>query len=91
MTIQKRRTEFIYYDCTNFYFEIEEAEDDKQFGVSKENRPLPIVEMGLFMDRNGIPPAFCINPENESEQLSLIPLEKKLKAHLKKWALAPEG
>lgn len=52
---------------------------------------MPIVEMGLFMDRNGIPPAFCINPENESEQLSLIPLEKKLKAHLKKWALAPEG
>ena len=91
MAIQERRTEVIYYDCTNFYFEIEEAEDDKQFGVSKENRPLPIVEMGLFMDRNGIPLAFCINPENESEQLSLIPLEKKLKAHLKKWALAPEG
>ena len=137
MAIQKRRTEVIYYDCTNFYFEIEEAEDDKQFGVSKENRPLPIVEMGLFMDRDGIPLAFCINPGNGSEQLSLIPLEKKLmekfdmsqfivctdaglssntnryfnsygkadatrdfittqsvkklKAHLKKWALAPEG
>ena len=137
MDIQERRTEVIYYDCTNFYFEIEEAEDDKQFGVSKENRPLPIVEMGLFMDRDGIPLAFCINPGNESEQLSLIPLEKKLmekfdmsrfivctdaglssntnryfnsygkadatrdfittqsvkklKAHLKKWALAPEG
>ena len=137
MAIQERRTEVIYYDCTNFYFEIEEAEDDKQFGVSKENRPLPIVEMGLFMDRDGIPLAFCINPGNESEQLSLIPLEKKLmekfdmsrfivctdaglssntnryfnsygkadatrdfittqsvkklKAHLKKWALAPEG
>ena len=137
MAIQERRTEVIYYDCTNFYFEIEEAEDDKQFGVSKENRPLPIVEMGLFMDRDGIPLAFCINPGNGSEQLSLIPLEKKLmekfdmsqfivctdaglssntnryfnsygkadatrdfittqsvkklKAHLKKWALAPEG
>lgn len=76
--IAKRRTEVIYYDCTNFYFEIEEAEDDKQYGVSKENRPLPIVEMGLFMDRDGIPLAFCINPGNENEQQSLIPLEKTL-------------
>ena len=63
-------------------FESEEAEDDKQFGVSKENRPLPIVEMGLFMDRDGIPLAFSINPGNESEQLSLIPLEKKLELSL---------
>lgn len=78
LMIAKRRTEVIYYDCTNFYFEIEEAEDDKQFGVSKENRPLPIVEMGLFMDRDGIPLAFCMNPGNENEQQSLIPLENKL-------------
>ena len=78
MQIAKRRTEVIYYDCTNFYFEIEEAEDDKQYGVSKENRPLPIVEMGLFMDRDGIPLAFSINPGNENEQQSLIPLEKTL-------------
>lgn len=78
MKIAKRRTEVIYYDCTNFYFEIEEAEDDKQYGLSKENRPLPIVEMGLFMDRDGIPLAFCINPGNENEQQSLIPLEQKL-------------
>ena len=78
MQIAKRRTEVIYYDCTNFYFEIEEAEDDKQYGVSKENRALPIVEMGLFMDRDGIPLAFCINPGNENEQQSLIPLEKTL-------------
>ncbi len=78
MAVAKRRTEVIYYDCTNFYFEIEGAEDDKQYGVSKENRPLPIVEMGLFMDRDGIPLAFCINPGNENEQQSLIPLEKKL-------------
>ena len=49
--ITSRKTEVIYYDCTNFYFEIEKAEEDKQYGVSKENRPLPIVEMGLFMDR----------------------------------------
>jgi len=78
MQIANRRTEVIYYDCTNFYFEIEEAEDDKQYGVSKENRSLPIVEMGLFMDRDGIPLAFCINPGNENEQQSLIPLEKTL-------------
>lgn len=78
LLIDKRRTEVIYYDCTNFYFEIEEAEDDKQFGVSKENRPLPIVEMGLFMDREGIPLAFCINPGNQNEQQSLIPLEETL-------------
>ena len=78
MDIAKRKTEVIYYDCTNFYFEIEEAEDDKQYGISKENRPLPIVEMGLFMDREGIPLAFCINPGNENEQQSMIPLEKTL-------------
>lgn len=78
MQISKRKTEVIYYDCTNFYFEIEESEDDKQYGVSKENRPLPIVEMGLFMDREGIPLAFCINPGNRNEQQSLIPLEKTL-------------
>ena len=67
-----------YYDCTNYYFEIEQASDDKQYGVCKENRPLPIIEMGLFMDSDGIPLAFCMNPGNQNEQLSMIPLEKKL-------------
>lgn len=76
--IADRRTGVIYYDCTNFYFEIEQAEDDKQYGYSKENRPLPIVEMGLFMDMDGIPIAFGISPGNESEQNSMIPMEKKL-------------
>ena len=80
MKLSKRKTGIIYYDCTNFYFEIEQAEDDKQYGVSKENRPLPIVEMGLFMDAEGIPLAFCIDPGNQNEQLSLIPLEEKLLA-----------
>lgn len=78
LAVAPRNTGVIYYDCTNFYFEIEQAEDDKQFGLSKENRPLPIVEMGLFMDADGIPLAFSINPGNQNEQLSLIPLEKKL-------------
>ena len=76
--IAGRKTEIIYYDCTNFYFEIEQAEDDKQYGVSKENRPLPIVEMGLFMDMDGIPIAFGITPGNKGEQNTMIPLEKKI-------------
>lgn len=77
-SIVDRRTDIIYYDCTNFYFEIEQAEDDKQYGASKENRPLPIVEMGLFMDMDGIPIAFGITPGNESEQNTMIPIEKKI-------------
>lgn len=76
--LSKRKTGVIYYDCTNFYFEIEQAEDDKQYGVSKENKPLPIVEMGLFMDMEGIPIAFGISPGNTNEQNTMIPLEKKL-------------
>lgn len=137
MEISARKTGVVYYDCTNFYFEIEQAEEDKQYGASKENRPLPIVEMGLFMDMDGIPVAFGISPGNDNEQNTLIPLEKKmaekfdmsrfvvctdaglssatnryfnsydkedgcrsfittqsvkkLKAHLKKWALDPAG
>lgn len=77
-TIQKRNTQVIYYDCTNFYFEIDSAEDDKQFGKSKENRPLPIVGMGLFMDMDGIPISFCIYPGNRNEQTTMMPLEKKM-------------
>ena len=76
--IQTRRTQVIYYDCTNFYFEIDTAEDDKQFGKSKENRPLPIVGMGLFMDMDGIPISFSIYPGSRNEQQTMIPLEKKM-------------
>jgi len=76
--IRERRTQVIYYDCTNFYFEIDAAEDDKQFGKSKENRPLPIVGMGLFMDRDGRPISFSIYPGNRNEQTTMIPLEKKM-------------
>lgn len=76
--IQKRNTQVIYYDCTNFYFEIDAAEDDKQFGKSKENRPLPIVGMGLFMDMDGIPISFSIYPGNRNEQMTMIPLEEKM-------------
>ena len=78
VAVQKRNTQVIYYDCTNFYFEIDSAEEDKQFGKSKENRPLPIVGMGLFMDGDGIPISFSIFPGNRNEQLTMIPLEKKM-------------
>lgn len=75
---QERNTQVIYYDCTNFYFEIDSAEGDKQFGKSKENRPLPIVGMGLFMDSDGIPISFSIYSGNRNEQTTMIPLEKKM-------------
>ena len=76
--ILKRSTGVLYYDCTNFFFEIEHQEGLKQYGISKEHRPNPIVQMGLFMDKSGIPLAFCINPGNQNEQLSLTPLEKTI-------------
>ena len=133
LRIAKRNTGILYYDCTNFFFEIEQEDGLKQYGVSKENRPNPIIQMGLFMDGNGIPLAFTINKGNTNEQITLAPLEeqiladfnlskfvvctdaglasianrkfndiddrafvttqsiKKLKKHLKEWALNPSG
>lgn len=73
-----RNAQVLYYDCTNFFFEIEEAEGLKQYGKSKENRPNPIVEMGLFLDGNGIPLGFSIHPGNTNEQVTLRPLEKQI-------------
>ena len=73
-----RNTGVIYYDCTNYFFEIEEEDGGRRYGFSKEHRPNPIVQMGLFMDYNGIPLAFCINPGNTNEQITLEPLERKL-------------
>lgn len=74
----KRNDKILYYDCTNYYFEIEQEEGIKQYGVSKENRPNPIVQMGLFLDGDGIPLAFNINPGNTNEQITLQPLEKQI-------------
>lgn len=133
LKIAKRNKGILYYDCTNFFFEIEQEEGLKQYGVSKEHRPNPIVQMGLFMDGDGIPLAFCINKGNSNEQTTMKPLEekilsdfnlsrfivctdaglassanrkfndkdgrafittqsiKKLKKHLKEWALEPKG
>lgn len=133
LNLVKRNTKILYYDCTNYFFETEQPEGIKQYGVSKEHRPNPIVQMGLFMDADGFPLAFSINSGNENEQVTLKPLEqqiikdfglskfvvctdaglasnenrvfnniqnrsfvvtqslKKIKGHLKEWALSPEG
>lgn len=76
--IHPRNNRILYYDCTNYYFEIEEESDSKRYGKSKENRPNPIVTMGLFMDADGIPLAFDIFPGNQNEQTTLKPLESKI-------------
>ena len=74
----KRNNKVLYYDCSNFYFETEQADELRKYGKSKENRPNPIVQMGLFMDGDGIPIAFDIFDGASNEQPSLKPLEKKL-------------
>ena len=78
LKIDQRRDKVIYFDCTNYYFESEEETELRRYGVSKEHRPSPIVQMGMFMDMEGIPLAFCINPGNTNEQVTLKPLEDKL-------------
>ena len=132
LSVVNRNTQILYYDCTNYFFEIEQAEGLKQYGLSKENRPNPIAQMGLFMDGDGFPLAFNVNSGNTNEQTTLKPLErqiikdfelskfvvctdaglasnenrkfnniqnrsyivtqslKKIKGHLKEWALSPE-
>lgn len=76
--VLKRSTGILFYDCTNYFFETEQEAGLKQYGPSKEHRPNPIVQMGLFMDKSGIPLAFCLNPGNQNEQLSLTPLEQQI-------------
>lgn len=78
LQLAKRSTGVLYYDCTNYFFEIEQEDGFRQFGPSKENRPNPIVQMGLFMDADGIPLAFQIVQGNANEQTTLIPLEEKI-------------
>ena len=78
LSISKRNDKILYYDCTNFFFEIEQEDGLRQYGPSKEHRPSPIVEMGLFMDGDGIPLAFSIHEGNKNEQLTLKPLEQKI-------------
>lgn len=94
--IVKRNSSICYYDCSNFYFEIESPDNSyvdevtgeivegfRKYGISKEHRPNPIVEMGLFMDADGIPLSMCLVPGNQSEQTTAIPLEKELGRMLK--------
>ena len=89
--IVPRDTTVCYYDCTNYYCESEQRDEDsvdpmtgelipglRQYGYSKEHKPSPIVEMGLFMDKNGIPISMCIAPGNTNEQTTVLPLEKQL-------------
>lgn len=76
--IHKRNVSTLYYDCTNYYFEIEQEDGSKKYGKSKEHRPNPIIQMGLFTDGDGIPLAFSLFPGSSNEQTSLKPLEKKI-------------
>ena len=73
-----RNDKVLYYDCTNYYFEIEQEDGDKKYGKSKEHRPNPIIQMGLFTDGDGLPLAFSLFPGNQNEQKSLKPLETKI-------------
>ena len=74
--VGKRNDRILYYDCTNYYFEIEQEDGEKKYGKSKEHRPNPIIQMGLFIDGDGIPLAFSLFPGNANEQTSLKPLEQ---------------
>ena len=74
----KRNSKVIYYDCTNYFFEIDEEDELRKYGISKEHKPNPIVGMGLFMDGDGIPLSFNIYPGNQNEQKTLIPEESKI-------------
>ena len=76
--IIKRNSNVIYYDCTNYFFEIDEEDDIRKYGISKEHRPNPIVGMGLFMDGDGLPLSCNIYPGNMNEQKTLIPEETKI-------------
>lgn len=78
LKLGERNTKVLYYDCTNYFFESEQESGLRQYGHSKENRPNLIVQMGLFMDMDGFPLAFCINPGNTNEQITLKPLEQKI-------------
>lgn len=78
LSLSKRNDRILYYDCTNYFFEIEQEEGLKQYGYGKDHKPNPIVQMGLFMDGDGIPLAFSIHSGNTNEQLTLRPLEEKI-------------
>ena len=74
----KRNDKVLFYDCTNYFFEIEDEDDFRKYGKSKEHRPNPIIGMGLFLDGDGIPLSFDIFDGNKNEQVTLKPLEEKI-------------
>ncbi len=74
----QRKTSVLYYDCTNYFFEISSSSGLRQFGIGKDHKPNPLVQMGLFMDAGGVPLAFSIHPGNTNEQTTLRPLEEKI-------------
>ena len=76
--IIKRNSKVIYYDCTNYFFEIDEEDNLRKYGISKEHKPNPIVGMGLFMDGDGLPLSCNIYPGNKNEQETLLPEENKI-------------
>lgn len=78
LNFMKRNNRVLYYDCTNYFFEIEEESGLRQYGKSKENRPTPIIQMGLFLDGDGIPMSFDMFAGNTNEQVTMKPLEKKI-------------
>ena len=93
--VLKRNTSVCYFDCTNYYFESESEDEEymdevtgeilkglRRYGPSKEHRPNPIVQMGLFMDGNGIPISMCINPGSDNEQKCAVPLERKIQKNV---------
>ena len=73
-----RNDAILYYDCSNYYFEIEQEDGDRRYGKGKDHKPNPIIQMGLFTDRDGIPLAFSLFPGNQNEQKSMKPLEAKI-------------
>lgn len=88
-----RSTGVLYYDCTNYFFEIEQEDDLRKYGQEKNHRPNPIVQMGMFIDRSGIPLAFSINPGNTNEQITLRPLEQRIMRdfELSKFVVCTDG
>nr|WP_245671911.1 hypothetical protein [Desulfuribacillus stibiiarsenatis] len=83
LNVSKRNSGILYFDCTNYFFEIEQEDGLKQYSYSKEHGPNPIVQMGLFMDGDGISLAISINKGNTNEQTTLKPLEQKILSDFK--------
>ncbi|MDE4543225.1 IS1634 family transposase [Thermoanaerobacterium sp. R66] len=77
-SLYERNTNLVYYDVTNYYFEIDEQDELRKKGVSKEHRPDPIVQMGLFMDTNGIPITYKLFPGNALDKTTLMPMLRKI-------------